>query len=137
MQYYQEGCQGLLGWWRESQQPRLSLGEVGLLEEVVAVEPIDDLGIDFFYPSSPSPFPGKMAGVPARGHPLLLGVVRPEERDSGKWHGALGLPGAPAPGTEQGPPGTVPCFHFRCFSASCSERPVPKIILGSPLMPIS
>lgn len=44
-----------------------------------------------FYPSSP--FPGKMAGVSARGQPLLLGVVHPEERDSGKWHGALGLPG--------------------------------------------
>lgn len=47
----------------------------------------------FFYPSSPSPFPGKMAGVSARGQPLLLGVVHPEERDSGKWHGALSLPG--------------------------------------------
>lgn len=42
---------------------------------------------------------------------------------------------APALGTEQGSPGTIPCFHFCCFSASCSERPVLKITLSSPLSP--
>lgn len=43
-----------------------------------------------FFPLPLTPFPGEMAGVPARGQPLfLLGVIHPEVRDSGKWHGAL------------------------------------------------
>lgn len=46
-------------------------------------------------------------------------------------------PRAPALGAQQGPPGTAPCFHFRSFSASCSERPVLKITLSSPLSPQS
>lgn len=45
-------------------------------------------------PSSPVPLPRQGVGVPARGQPLFLsGVAHPEERDSGKQHGALGLPG--------------------------------------------
>ena len=60
------------------------------------MEPIDDLGIDFLLPLLPFPLPWQDGRVP-RGHPLLLGVAHPEERDSGKWHGALGLPGAPQP----------------------------------------
>lgn len=94
MQYYQEGCQGSLGWWRESQQPRLSLGEVGLLEGVVAVEPIDDLGIDFFfYPSSPSPFPGKWQGSPPEGIPFCWVLSTQKRGIQGSGMGHLASPG--------------------------------------------
>lgn len=82
MQYYQEGRQGLLGRWWETRWPSLSI-EGGCWEgwelwgrQVVQV-------IDLF-PSSPVPLPWQGVRVPARGQPLfLLGVIHPEERDSG------------------------------------------------------
>lgn len=49
------------------------------------------LGIDLF-PLFPSPLSlARWLGSP----PFLLGVIHPEVRDSGKWHGALDHPGPP------------------------------------------
>lgn len=97
------------------------------------------VGIDLF-PLLPC-FPGEVAGVPTSRQPLfLLGVIRPEERDSGKWRGALdplgGLPGveSSSPQSRARASRTVSCFHFRA-PASCSERPVPKHSRQPPLTP--
>lgn len=82
---------GLVGWWRGGPAAPCVAGGGGALGRSQQWGQQVTWVLIFFYPSSP--FPGKMAGVSARGQPLLLGVVHPEERDSGNWHGALGLPG--------------------------------------------
>ena len=111
-------CWGRWGSWKES-----------------AVGPTGDLGIDIFLSLLPLPWQDGR-GLCQRAAPSA-GCCPPRRTGFRELAWGTRPPRAPALGAQQGPPGSAPCFHFRSFSASCSERPVLKITLSSPLSPQS
>lgn len=92
------------------------------------------VGINLF-PLLPC-FPGEVAGVPTSRQPLfLLGVIRPEERDSGKWRGALDRL-VPQPAEQS--KGIQNCFLFSFPCASqLLRKTCPKTLSAAPSHPVS
>lgn len=134
MQYYQEGHQGLLGRWRETRWPSLSIEGGG------AAGRSGSCGADrwsrllIFFPPLLSPFPGKVSGSPPEDSPFFCWVSStPKKGIQGSSMGLLTSWG-PALRAEQGHPGTVPCFHFRCFQPA-AQKDLSQESLTSPRSP--
>lgn len=74
MQYYQEGYQGLLGQWLAGDPMAQSVDRRrrGYCKASELWTRQVAFWVLIFFPTSPLPFPSKMAGVPARGQPLFL-----------------------------------------------------------------
>lgn len=123
MQYYQEGCQGLWGWWQETPWPSLSReggGAAGRRSGSCGAERWSRLLI-FSLLSCPPSLAG-CQGSPPEDSPFFCWVSSAQKK--GIQGSSMGLltSWAPAPlGAEQGHPGTVPCFHFRCFQPAAQK----------------
>lgn len=81
-------------------------------------------------PPSPQPFPGQTGGSLPEHSPIFYWVASTQEKGFRDRLGAQGL-------RSKDPPGTVPCFHFHCFVASCSETCPQSHSQQPPLTPAS
>lgn len=107
---------------RGTQWPGLSIERGGLLEEVGAVEQTGglmdiDLSSLLLVPLSWQ----DGSGPPPEGSPFFRWVSSTQKK--GIQGSSMGLLTAwgPALRAEQGHPGTVPCFHFRCCQPAAQK----------------